>query len=117
MPVRLVKENTKIDFLSRSRRTIAITFSLILIVVSIASVATRGLAFGIDFTGGNGGVTATLAGPRRPLTDARLLAACLRRPFGSRRVLALIHWQALKLWWKGARFRRRPEPPDAEVSR
>ena len=52
MPVRLVKENTKIDFLSRSRRTIAITFSLILIVVSIASVATRGLAFGIDFTGG-----------------------------------------------------------------
>ncbi|WP_370283996.1 DUF1365 domain-containing protein [Pseudooceanicola sp.] len=71
----------------------------------------------IDFTGGNGGVTATLAGPRRPLTDARLLAACLRRPFGSRRVLALIHWQALKLWWKGARFRRRPEPPDAEVSR
>jgi len=71
----------------------------------------------IDFTGGNGGVTATLTGPRRPLTDAALLSACLRRPFGSRRVLALIHWQALRLWWKGARFRRRPAPPGAEVSR
>ncbi|WP_375691876.1 DUF1365 domain-containing protein [Pseudooceanicola sp. LIPI14-2-Ac024] len=71
----------------------------------------------IDFTGGNGGVVATLAGTRAPLTDGRLLAACLRRPFGSRRVLALIHWQALRLWWKGAGFRPRPEPPGAEVSR
>ncbi|MEQ9258430.1 MAG: DUF1365 domain-containing protein [Roseovarius sp.] len=71
----------------------------------------------IDFTGGNGGVTATLVGKRRPLTNAGLLRACLRRPLGSRRVLALIHWQALKLWWKGAKFRARPEPPVEEVSR
>lgn len=71
----------------------------------------------IDFTGGNGGVTATLAGKRKPLTTAGLLCACLRRPFGSRRVLALIHWQAVKLWWKGAKFRPRPEPPASEVSR
>ncbi|MEM6578009.1 MAG: DUF1365 family protein, partial [Pseudomonadota bacterium] len=42
---------------------------------------------------------------------------CLRRPFGTRRVMALIHWQALKLWWKGAFFRTRPEPPAREVSR
>jgi DUF1365 family protein len=41
----------------------------------------------------------------------------LRRPFGSRRVLTLIHWQALKLWWKKAGYRSRPEPPDHEVSR
>ena len=71
----------------------------------------------IDFTGGNGGVIATLVGKRAPLTTARLLRACLRRPFGSRRVLALIHWQALKLWWKGATFRSRTEPPAQEVSR
>lgn len=71
----------------------------------------------IDFTGGNGGVIATLVGPRAPLTTWGLIKACLRRPFGSRRVLALIHWQALKLWWKGATFRARPEPPAEEVSR
>jgi len=71
----------------------------------------------IDFTGGNGGVTATLVGRRRPLSNAGLLAACLRRPMGSRRVLALIHWQALRLWWKGARFRPRPARPAREVSR
>lgn len=71
----------------------------------------------IDFTGGNGGVIATLVGPRAPLSNAGLIRACLRRPFGSRRVLGLIHWQALKLWWKGATFRARPEPPTSEVSR
>lgn len=71
----------------------------------------------IDFTGGNEGVTATLHGACKPMTNRGLIRAALRRPFGSRRVLALIHWQALKLWWKGAAFRSRPEPPSDEVSR
>jgi hypothetical protein len=71
----------------------------------------------IDYTAGNGGLVATLTGARRPLTSAGILRACLRRPFGSRRVLALIHWQALKLWWKGAAFRARPVPPAEEVTR
>lgn len=70
----------------------------------------------IDYTSQQGGLIATLAGPRVPLSNRGILKACLRRPLGSRRVLALIHWQALKLWWKGARFRNRPEPPASEVS-
>jgi DUF1365 family protein len=71
----------------------------------------------IDYRTGNGGLYATLTGPRRPLTNAAILKACLARPFGSRRVLGLIHWQALKLWWKGAKYRVRPEPPAEEVTR
>lgn len=71
----------------------------------------------IDFTGGNEGVTATLHGTCRPMSNAGLVRAALRRPLGSRRVLALIHWQALRLWWKGAAFQSRPEPPSEEVSR
>jgi DUF1365 family protein len=71
----------------------------------------------IDLGHAAGGLIATLTGPRRPATTAGLLAAMVRRPFGSRRVLALIHWQALKLWWKGAGFRQRPAPPADEVSR
>ncbi|MBI1416948.1 MAG: DUF1365 family protein [Limimaricola sp.] len=70
----------------------------------------------IDYARGNGGLIATLTGPRRPLTNAGILRAALRRPLGSRRVLALIHWQALKLWWKGASYRPRPEPPVQEIS-
>ncbi len=71
----------------------------------------------IDYTAGNGGLIATLTGKRVPLTNAGILRALLLRPLGARRVLALIHWQALKLWWKGATFRPRPTPPKEEVSR
>jgi DUF1365 family protein len=70
----------------------------------------------IDYSAGSGGLIATLTGRRQPLTNAAILRACLLRPFGSRRVLALIHWQAAKLWWKGAKFRPRPLPPAEEVS-
>jgi DUF1365 family protein len=71
----------------------------------------------IDYTVGNGGLIATLTGKRATLTNASILRAMWRRPFGARRVLALIHWQALKLWWKGATFRSRPVPPEKEISR
>jgi DUF1365 family protein len=75
------------------------------------------IAIRIDYRTGEDGLVATLAGERRPLTTARIIGAALRRPFGSRRVLALIHWQALILWWKGVPFRARPVPPAHEVSR
>jgi DUF1365 family protein len=75
------------------------------------------IAIRIDYARGpgEGGLVATLSGPRRPLTDGAIIGALLRRPLGARRVLALIHWQALKLWWKGARYRRRPAPPEGEI--
>ena len=50
--MKLIKEKTSIDFLSPGRRRVALAISAILIVVSISSLATRGLNFGIDFTGG-----------------------------------------------------------------
>ncbi|MFN4171281.1 MAG: DUF1365 domain-containing protein [Pseudorhodobacter sp.] len=71
----------------------------------------------IDFSAGENGLYATLTGRLAPLTDAAILGISLRRPLGSRRVLALIHWQAMKLWWKGARFFSRPPPPQDEVTR
>lgn len=71
----------------------------------------------IDYTHGSERLFATLTGPRRTLRTRDLLWSALRRPFGARRVLALIHWQALKLWLKGAPYRTRPEPPKQEVSR
>ncbi|MEM6888626.1 MAG: DUF1365 domain-containing protein [Pseudomonadota bacterium] len=71
----------------------------------------------IDYSRNKGGLIATLIGKRRALDNRAILSSALRRPFGSRRVLALIHWQALKLWAKGAVFRSRPEPPAKEISR
>jgi DUF1365 family protein len=71
----------------------------------------------IDYQTERGSLFATLTGKPQKLTNWSILQACLRRPFGSRRVLGLIHWQALKLWWKGAKYRARPEPPAQEVTR
>ncbi|MES2144190.1 MAG: DUF1365 domain-containing protein [Pseudomonadota bacterium] len=71
----------------------------------------------IDYTTATGGLYTNLTGPLVPLTNGGILRACLRRPFGSRRVLALIHWQAIRLAIKGAVFRRRPAPPTDDVSR
>lgn len=70
----------------------------------------------IDYSTGNEGVLATLTGKRAPLTTGGVVRSVFRRPLGARRVLALIHWQALKLWWKGAPYRARPEPPERDVS-
>ncbi len=50
--MRLIKSKTSIDFLSQSRRRVALSISAILVIVSLVSLSTRGLDFGIDFTGG-----------------------------------------------------------------
>lgn len=71
----------------------------------------------IDYGRATGGLIATLTGKREPMSNAGILRSLLRRPMGARRVLALIHWQALKLWIKGALFRGRPTPPHDEVSK
>jgi DUF1365 family protein len=71
----------------------------------------------IDYARESGGLIATLTGRRVPLTNTSIMKSVLRRPLGARRVLALIHWQALKLWLKGAIYRVRPTPPAKDVSR
>ena len=50
--MRLIKHKTHIDFLGPTRRKIALAISVLVVVASLASLATRGLEFGIDFTGG-----------------------------------------------------------------
>ena len=50
--MKLIKEKTKINFLGTTRRRIALSISVVAIVISLASLGTRGLEFGIDFTGG-----------------------------------------------------------------
>ena len=50
--MRLIKHKTNIDFLGVTRRKIALILSVVFVLVSFASLYTRGLDFGIDFTGG-----------------------------------------------------------------
>jgi hypothetical protein len=44
-----------------------------------------------------------------PLTDDRLIGMFCGMPLLPFKVMAAIHWQALKLWWRGAKFHRMPE--------
>lgn len=48
--MQLLKDDLNIDFMGK--RKLALTISLILIIISIAAMVTRGLNLGIDFTGG-----------------------------------------------------------------
>jgi DUF1365 family protein len=43
---------------------------------------------------------------RRPLTDRTVARMLMRHPFNTHRTIGLIHWHALRLWRRGARFRR-----------
>jgi hypothetical protein len=51
---------------------------------------------------------ASISGRRAPLTDAALLKALVYYPFMGIKVVAGIHWHALRLWLKGARYHRPP---------
>lgn len=49
-------------------------------------------------------LTASFAGARRDLNDAQLFRAWLGNPLMTFKVIAGIHWEALRMWLKGVRF-------------
>jgi len=59
---------------------------------------------------------AGLALRRRPLDDRHLLRVLARYPLNTVAVVVRIHWQALRLWWRGASFHTKP-PYDPEAAR
>lgn len=61
-------------------------------------------------------MTAAMHLKAEPATDAALLRVLTALPFTPVRVLAAIHWQALRLWLGGARFHRAPPPPPEPVT-
>ncbi len=56
-------------------------------------------------------LAASFIDDHRPMTTASALAAFLRYPLMTAKVVAGIHFEAMKLWFKGMRFVSRPEPP------
>ncbi|MCC5995199.1 MAG: DUF1365 domain-containing protein [Oceanicaulis sp.] len=57
---------------------------------------------------------ATMALRRKPLTGAALVGLFASQPFSSLKTIGAIHLEALKLWMKGARYHRRPAPPETD---
>ncbi|HEY7907033.1 MAG TPA: DUF1365 domain-containing protein [Wenzhouxiangella sp.] len=51
-----------------------------------------------------------------PINDWALLKTFFVLPLMTLKVVAAIHWQALKIWIRGARFYKKPTPPQKEIS-
>lgn len=69
-----------------------------------------------EFANGAPLLNATLTGRRLTLNDTSLLALFWQIPFLTAKVIAAIHWQALKLWLRGAPFYKKPALPDEGVT-
>jgi uncharacterized protein len=76
------------------------------------------LAVTIRYAGPDGAtrLVARQTGQRVPLRAGTLLRALLGHPLMTLKIVGGIHWEALKLWRKGAPFFRKPAAPQNAVS-
>ncbi len=61
-------------------------------------------------------LVATHRASRVPFSDRNLLTCLFAYPLMTLKVIGGIHWEALRLWLKGARLHERPRPPTVDVS-
>jgi uncharacterized protein len=61
-------------------------------------------------------LAATISGHRRALTTYALLRAFVALPLLTLKIVSAIHWQALRLWLKGARLVPRPDTTATNVT-
>jgi DUF1365 family protein len=72
----------------------------------------------VNYHDAQGLMLATSVGGRRePLTDRAVLRRLVANPAMTLAVVIRIHWQALQLWRKRAKFHPKPPPPAQLVSR
>jgi len=68
-------------------------------------------------TDGDGPVLdAWTTGQKRHLNDRTILSSLLRYPLLTLKIIAGIHWEALRLWSKGIATTERPNPPRVPVT-
>ena len=78
----------------------------------------RAIHVDVNYHDAQGLMLATSVGGRREALDDRaVLRRFLGNPTMTLGVVARIHWQALQLWRKRARFYRKPAPPPEFVTR
>ena len=62
-------------------------------------------------------IQTSVSGVLRPLTAASMRAAFFGMPLMTLGVIARIHWQALRLWFKRVPFFHKPAPPSSFITR
>lgn len=58
---------------------------------------------------------ATMQLRARPVTSGNLARLFLAQPFSTLKTILAIHWEAVRLLIRGARYHRRPAPPDDDT--
>jgi DUF1365 family protein len=85
--------------------------------VAPPSADRTGFSLGVSAHDASGALLAArLDATRRPLGDAALLRVFFTHPLLTLKVVAAIHWEALRLWLKGVRLQPRRAPPPQSVS-
>ena len=57
-------------------------------------------------------LSATFVGAFKPMTNTTIAKAIVQYPLMTLKIMLKIHWQALKLWIKGAKYKSIPAPPE-----
>jgi DUF1365 family protein len=82
------------------------------------AVAQEKIAIHINLFDDNGLLLATsVTGHTQPITRARTVGMILNYPLMTIKIIALIHFEALRLWIKGMRYHSKPLPPSQEITR
>ena len=55
-------------------------------------------------------------GHKKVISTSAILKLFFTLPLMTVKVISMIHWQALKIYLRGAKFYKRPAPPSEEVS-
>lgn len=85
------------------------------LLIRIAPPAER-LAFSVtDVKGDVAVLNAVMTGERFPLTAGRLAWFTVKYPLVTLKIIAAIHWEALRLWLKGIPFHRKSEHPELQT--
>jgi DUF1365 family protein len=61
-------------------------------------------------------LVASLTGVRRSMSDRALMVIFFSLPLMTVKVILAIHWEAMKIWWKGMRLYPRPPAPGHAVT-
>lgn len=69
------------------------------------------------FVGGEKRLSTSLCGKRHALDDRNLLVRFFQYPLITIKVIALIHFEAIRLVMKRIRYFNKPQPPSMEISR
>lgn len=67
-----------------------------------------------DFKDGNRFFISTLTGVKKPLNNRNLFWYSIRFPFITLKIITLIHWNALLLWFKKIHYHKKAEFPELQ---